>query len=105
MQDFGRVDVLVDGVLQDFERYGHFADGTFYVDPELLSGVDIVKGPVANIYGSGAIGGVAAFSTKDVSDILLPGEVAGGEVHGMYGTKLNTQSAGRTKSSILFFFN
>ncbi len=89
MQDFGRVDVLVDGVPQDFERSGHFADGTFYVDPELLSGVDIVKGPVANIYGSGAIGGVAAFSTKDVNDILLPGEIAGAEVHGMYGTNGN----------------
>lgn len=86
LQDFGRVDVLVDGAQQDFQRSGHFANGQFYVDPELLSGADIVRGPVANIYGSGAIGGVASFRTKDLDDILLPGEVAAIQSHGMFGT-------------------
>src|SRR5262249_44259072 len=43
-------------------------------------------GPVANIYGSGAIGGVASFRTKDVDDILRPGERAGAEGHGEGGS-------------------
>lgn len=86
LQDFGRVAVLVDGAVQDFQRSGHFANGQFYLDPELLSGVDVVRGPVANIYGSGAIGGVASFRTKDVDDILLPGEIAAIQSHGMFGS-------------------
>src|SRR5262245_11617552 len=86
LQDFGRVAVVVDGARQNFQRAGHNANGTFYLDPELLAGIDIVRGPVANIYGSGAIGGVASFRTKDVDDILRPGERAGMQVHGEAGS-------------------
>ncbi len=86
LQDFGRVATLVDGVPQDFQRSGHFANGQFYLDPEMVGGVDVVRGPVANIYGSGAIGGVAAFQTKDLNDILLPGEIAALQSHVMYGS-------------------
>jgi hemoglobin/transferrin/lactoferrin receptor protein len=86
LQDFGRVAVIVDGARQNFQHSGHNANGSFLLDPELLSGVDIVRGPVANIYGSGAIGGVASFTTKDVDDILRPGERWGGQVHGLIGS-------------------
>ena len=86
LQDFGRVAILVDGALQDFQRSGHFANGQFYLDPELLAGADVVRGPVANIYGSGAIGGVASFRTKDLDDILLPGETQAIQSHAMFGT-------------------
>jgi hemoglobin/transferrin/lactoferrin receptor protein len=89
LQDFGRVATLVDGVPQDFQRSGHFANGQFYLDPEMVGGVDVVRGPVANIYGSGAIGGVAAFQTKDLNDILLPGEIAALQSHVMYGSNGN----------------
>jgi hemoglobin/transferrin/lactoferrin receptor protein len=74
LQDFGRVAVVIDGARQNFQRTGHNADGVFYLDPELIGGVDVVRGPVANIYGSGAIGGVVSFSTKDVDDVLRPGQ-------------------------------
>lgn len=89
LQDFGRVATLVDGVPQDFQRSGHFANGQFYLDPELVGGVDVARGPVANIYGSGAIGGVAAFQTKDINDILRPGEFAAVQSHAMYGSNGN----------------
>jgi hemoglobin/transferrin/lactoferrin receptor protein len=89
LQDFGRVATLVDDVPQDFQRSGHFANGQFYLDPEMLDGVDVVQGPVANIYGSGGIGGVAAFQTKDINDILLPGEIAAIQSHVMYGSNGN----------------
>jgi hemoglobin/transferrin/lactoferrin receptor protein len=86
MQDFGRVAVIVDGARQDFQRSGHNANGMFYLEPELLSGVDIVRGPVANIYGSGAIGGVASFTTKDVDDVLKGNEKWGILTHGLGAT-------------------
>ena len=86
LQDFGRVVTLVDGAPQDFQRSGHFANGLFYLDPELVGGADIVRGPVANIYGSGAIGGVASFRSKDLDDILLPGEIAAIQSRVFYGS-------------------
>ncbi|MCZ7642011.1 MAG: TonB-dependent receptor plug domain-containing protein [Pseudorhodoplanes sp.] len=86
LQDFGRVAVIVDGARQNFQRSGHNASGTFFLEPELLAGLDIVRGPVANIYGSGAIGGIASFRTKDVDDILRPGERYGAEVSGTFGS-------------------
>jgi hemoglobin/transferrin/lactoferrin receptor protein len=70
LQDFGRVAVVVDGARQNFQRSGHNANGTFFLEPELVAGVDVARGPVANIYGSGAIGGVVSFRTKDVEDVL-----------------------------------
>ncbi len=74
LQDFGRVAVVVDGARQNYQRTGHFANGSFFLNPELIGGIDIVRGPTANIYGSGAIGGVASFRTKDIQDVLRPGE-------------------------------
>lgn len=81
LQDFGRVAVVVDGARQNYQRSGHGANGSFYLDPELIGGVDVVRGPTANIYGSGAIGGVAAFRTKDFSDVVRPGQTWGIETH------------------------
>jgi hemoglobin/transferrin/lactoferrin receptor protein len=74
LQDFGRVAVVIDGARQNFQKSGHNANGAFYLEPELLSGLDVVRGPVANVYGSGAIGGVVSFQTNDVKDVLRPGQ-------------------------------
>ena len=86
MQDFGRVAVVIDGARQNFQRTGHQADGLVYMEPELLAGVDVVRGPVANIYGSGAIGGVVSMRTLDSNDILKPGEKFAGQLHGLIGS-------------------
>jgi len=74
LQDFGRVAVTVDGARQNFQRSGHNADGAFFLDPAFVRLVDVTRGPVANIYGSGAIGGVVSFQTVDPDDVLAPGE-------------------------------
>ncbi|HEX8028568.1 MAG TPA: TonB-dependent receptor plug domain-containing protein, partial [Vicinamibacterales bacterium] len=89
LQDFGRVAVVVDGARQNYQRSGHGAQGSFFLEPELLSSVDIVRGPTANIYGSGAIGGVASFRTKDVNDVLRPGEKYGMDL----GTSVGSNSS------------
>jgi hemoglobin/transferrin/lactoferrin receptor protein len=77
LQDFGRVAVVVDGARQNFQRSGHNGNGTFFLEPETIAEVDVSRGPVSNIYGSGAIGGVVSFRTKDTDDILRPGEKVG----------------------------
>lgn len=74
LQDFGRVQVIVDGARQDFSRSGHGTSSTFWIDPELIQSADVIRGPVANTYGSGAIGGVVFFDTKDAEDFLKPDE-------------------------------
>ena len=76
LQDFGRVNVLLEGARQNFQRSGHNANGVFYIEPEMLKSVDITRGPTSVIYGSGAIGGVAAFSLLDADDILRGNEMA-----------------------------
>ena len=98
LQDFGRVNVLVDGARQDFQTSGHSANGVFYLDPELVGGVDITRGPTSTIYGSGAIGGVVAFRTRSIDDILNPDETAGAVQKWGFGTNgqkfLNSTSLG-----------
>ncbi|GKQ55943.1 TonB-dependent hemoglobin/transferrin/lactoferrin family receptor [Bradyrhizobium sp. Ce-3] len=86
LQDFGRVAVVVDGARQNYQHTGHNANGSFFLDPELIGGVDVVCGPTANIYGSGAIGGVVSFRTKDIDDVVRPGERWGVDMSGSYGS-------------------
>jgi hemoglobin/transferrin/lactoferrin receptor protein len=86
LQDFGRVNVLVDGARQDYQVSGHGASGTFYLDPELIGQVDVVRGPVSTVYGSGAIGGVVSFRTRSIDDILHPDETYGAVQKVGFGT-------------------
>ncbi len=95
LQDFGRVAVTIDGARQNFQRSGHNANGAFFLDPAFIRSIDITRGPVANIYGSGAIGGVASFETVEPRDILRPGQrfatelgftgILGNRQNGIYG--------------------
>jgi hemoglobin/transferrin/lactoferrin receptor protein len=76
LQDFGRVNVLIDGARQNFQRSGHSANGVVYIEPEMISKVEVTRGPTATVYGSGAIGGVVAFDLLSADDILKEGEYA-----------------------------
>jgi hemoglobin/transferrin/lactoferrin receptor protein len=86
LQDFGRVAVIVDGARQNFQRSGHGTQSVFFIDPELVQQVDVIRGPVANTYGSGAIGGVVFYETKDAEDFLRPGETWAASTTGRYDT-------------------
>lgn len=86
LQDFGRVAVILDGARQNFTQLGHAGAGSFFLEPGLIAGVDVVRGPVSNIYGSGAIGGVVSFRTKDADDILKAGQAWGVESTGSFGS-------------------
>ena len=90
LQDFGRVNVLVDGARQNFQREGHSAKGTFYFDPEMMKSVDVTRGPASSVYGSGVIGGVVSFTTIDAGDVLPDGTHVGGRLKGTWETNGNT---------------
>lgn len=63
--------VFLDGARQSFIS-GH--DGRFFVDPELVQAVEVVRGPTSALYGSGALGGVIATRTVTARDMLEDGE-------------------------------
>ncbi len=86
LQDFGRVNVMVDGARQNFQTSGHNANGAFYIDPEMIRSVDVTRGATATVYGSGAIGGVADFRTLTADDVLSADQVVGGFVKAKYST-------------------
>jgi len=73
MEQSGRVVVTLDGARQDYWRVGH-GSGTFYIEPELLKEVTVIRGPASNSFGSGGVGGVVAFETIDASDFLAEDE-------------------------------
>ncbi|WP_119391493.1 TonB-dependent hemoglobin/transferrin/lactoferrin family receptor [Taklimakanibacter lacteus] len=86
LQDFGRVAMITDGARNNFSRADHGSASSMWIEPEMLKQVTVVRGPVANIYGSGAIGGVVVFETKSASDFLRDGEQYGGSIKGGYET-------------------
>lgn len=73
--------ILFDGARQSYLS-GH--DGRFFVDPELVSAVEVVRGPTSALYGSGALGGVIAVRTITAEDFLDEGERAGVKVSSGY---------------------
>ena len=67
-----RIIVTVDGVPKFFEQYRM---GAFFSDMELYKRVEVLRGPAAGtLYGSGAVGGIINFTTKDASDFLEDGD-------------------------------
>lgn len=80
LQDFGRVNVLVDGARQNFQKSGHGANGTFYTDPEMLKSVQVTRGPGAMVNGGGAIGGVVNLVTLDPADLIADDTDRGGRL-------------------------
>lgn len=76
-----RIIFRVDGARQDFTS-GH--KGRLFLDPALLDRVEIVRGPGSALYGSGALGGVISFETKDAADLLRPGETLGARLAPRY---------------------
>ncbi|KAF1066588.1 MAG: TonB-dependent heme receptor A [Pseudomonas citronellolis] len=86
IQDYGRVNMSVDGMRQNYQQSGHQQrNGTLYVDPELLDGVTVDKGATSGMGGAGVIGGVANFRTIEAADFLKPGKEIGGRLRATTG--------------------
>ncbi|MGB3391455.1 MAG: TonB-dependent receptor, partial [Pseudaminobacter sp.] len=86
MEGSGRVNMMVDGVRQNFRFTGHEAQGFVYVDPAFLGGIDINRGYVSGAGGGNALMGSANFRTYDVDDMISDGKNYGGFAAATYGT-------------------
>ncbi|HZC03458.1 MAG TPA: TonB-dependent receptor plug domain-containing protein [Gammaproteobacteria bacterium] len=74
-----RIVTTLDGARQNFS-IGH--QGRFVLEPDLLKQVEVYRGANSALYGSGALGGVIALTTKDPSDFLEAKEVLGARLKG-----------------------
>ncbi|MEX0408505.1 TonB-dependent receptor [Aquibium sp. LZ166] len=78
----GRIIVTVDGANKYYEQYRM---GGFFSDPELYKRIEVLRGPASStLYGSGALGGVIRFVTKDASDFIAPGDTGALRLKGGY---------------------
>lgn len=100
LRGYGKQGVLtlVDGIRQGTDT-GHL-NATF-LDPALVKRVEVVCGPSALLYGSGALGGVISFETVEAADLLLAGQNTGYRVYssaatGDHSFGLGASAYGRT---------
>ncbi|RSC29039.1 TonB-dependent receptor [Pseudomonas putida] len=86
VQDYGRVNMNIDGMRQNFSVNGHQQrNGVMFIDPEFVQNVEIDKGTSAGMGGAGVIGGIASFATIDARDLLAPGKEIGGRLRAGHG--------------------
>ncbi len=102
MQGMGRVPVSVDGSLSSATVYqGYQGVGNrSYIDPDLIGGISIQKGP-----GTGAYGGIAgsvSMETLKASDILLDGRNYGVRLKGGFGSNSSGVPALNTVGGMFF---
>jgi hemoglobin/transferrin/lactoferrin receptor protein len=65
----------IDGARQNFDLAHR---GRFFVDPDLVQRIEVVRGSASALYGSGALGGVISLETKGADDLLAAGDDLGG---------------------------
>ena len=83
----GRIIVTVDGATKFYEQYRM---GGFFSDPELYKKVEVLRGPASStLYGSGALGGVINFVTKDASDFIADGDTGALRLKGGFNSNRN----------------
>ena len=98
MQGMGRVVTKVDGAQQTSSSYRGYIgnrDET-YIDPDMIGGIDISKGPGAD---SGGIGGSVGIRTLEASDIVRDGQTTGARVRTTLGSNTSSPPDTGTKES------
>ncbi|WP_409498316.1 TonB-dependent hemoglobin/transferrin/lactoferrin family receptor [Pseudomonas fragi] len=81
LQDYGRVNMNVDGMRQDFSVNGHqHRNGVMLIDPQMISSIEIDKGTQSGMGGAAVLGGIATFKTIEASDFLKDGKEFGGRI-------------------------
>ena len=82
--------VTIDGSRQKNKLFHH--NTTTLIDPDLLKAVRVNPGVAPADAGPGALGGSIAYETKDVADLLAPGDNFGGMASTEYNTNGGTLS-------------
>ena len=87
LQGMGRVNVTVDGARQATSTYRGYIGNRdeSYIDPDMVGGIDISKGPSDGV-GVGGIGGSVNFRTLDAHDIVKDGETKGTRIKTTLGS-------------------
>ena len=67
-----RVLILLDGipVADEFSFGPNLSSRRDFIDIDLIQNVEIIRGPASTLYGSDAIGGVIAFTSKQPKDLV-----------------------------------
>lgn len=97
MQGQGRVPVIIDGATQQTDVYRGYAGSASrsYLDPDLIGGVTIEKGPSAAADAVGATGGVVRMRTLGAQDLIDEGGQWGLQVKvGSYGNNVGEPAIG-----------
>jgi len=97
LQGAGRVPVTIDGAMNSTTAYqGYQGIGNrTYVDPDLISGIEIQKGPSNGAVGG--IGGTVSMHTLSADDLIKPGQDTGFRFKGGFGTNTSSVPAYGTK--------
>ena len=82
IQGAGRSPVIIDGTEQALVVWRGYngVSNRSYVDPSLIAGVQVLKGPASVREVNSQIGGAVVIDTLDAGDILEPGETFGVEL-------------------------
>jgi len=100
--DENRVKITVDGVdmANAFTPQGNPFQraGRNYVDIDTMKRIEIVKGPASTLYGSDALGGLVAYTTKDPADYLV---ASGDDFAGTIKLRSGTVDAGFSQTLAL----
>ena len=86
LQGMGRVNTTVDGARQTTSSYRGYSGNRdeVYVDPDMIGGIDISKGPSEGV-GTGTIAGTINFRTLEAKDIIKDGNNYGVRFKGSLG--------------------
>ncbi|WP_051977428.1 TonB-dependent receptor domain-containing protein [Necropsobacter rosorum] len=82
IQGEGRIPVTIDGTEQALTTWRGYngANNRNYLDPNLIAGITVEKGPDIASGNASGIGGAVKMRTIDVNDILKPGQRVGAEL-------------------------
>ncbi|HEY8337729.1 MAG TPA: TonB-dependent hemoglobin/transferrin/lactoferrin family receptor [Tardiphaga sp.] len=86
LQDQNRINMMIDGARQNFQRAGHGSTGLTYVDPAMIREVDVEKSTTSGVGGAGSLGGAVNFRTIVADDLMKLGEKFGAELDLTAGT-------------------
>ena len=86
-QGLNRVRTMVEGTQQESSGYQGYAgaDQRTYIDPELIGGVEITKGPSVGPYSTGTTAGAVNIRLLDADDLIREGRDFGIRVRGGIG--------------------
>lgn len=86
--DQSKVAIQIDGARQQNTVWHH--NGDFGISPFFLKSLEVEEGVAPADAGFAALAGAIQAETKDVGDLLLPGQSLGGTLIGEYETNSNT---------------